>query len=188
MQYLCAGYDRLSEADNKNDESSSIQSQKMIIDSFAKFNNLKIVKHYVDDGYSGGNFDRPGFLSMIKDIESGKINCIITKDLSRLGREMYKTGKYIAGFKEGIEVTDITMKKLELDNNIRAVLSIHLNNKFVIHDITLREKDSIEGMRRFELHMPCRMINENVVSVVYLMNENIRTEIFNNVIEKYKGM
>ena len=102
--------------------------------------------------------------------------------------DYYKTGKYTAGFKEGIEVTDITMKKLELDNNIRAVLSIHLNNKFVIHDITLREKDSIEGMRRFELHMPCRMINENVVSVVYLMNENIRTEIFNNVIEKYKGM
>lgn len=95
MQYLCAGYDRLSDADNKTDESSSIQSQKLIIDSFAKFNNLTIVKHYVDDGYSGGNFERPAFQEMIKDIEAGKINCVITKDLSRLGRELYKTGSYI---------------------------------------------------------------------------------------------
>ena len=102
MQYLCAGYDRLSDADNKNDESSSIQSQKMIIDSFAKFNNLKIVKHYIDDGYSGGNFDRPEFQEMIKDIENGKINCVITKDLSRLGREMYKTGKYIEEYGYGL--------------------------------------------------------------------------------------
>jgi site-specific DNA recombinase len=94
MEYLCGGYDRLSDADNTNDESSSIQSQKMITDSFAKFNNLKIYKHYVDDGYSGGNFDRPAFQEMIDDIECEKINCVITKDLSRLGREMYKTGKY----------------------------------------------------------------------------------------------
>ena len=92
----CAGYYRLSKEDDRNnDESSSISSQKMIVQSFAKFNGFEIVKEYVDDGYSGGNFDRPGFNEMIQDIESGKINCIITKDLSRLGREMYKTGTYI---------------------------------------------------------------------------------------------
>ena len=95
MEYICGGYDRLSDADSKTDESSSIQSQKIIIDSFAKFNNLKIYKHYIDDGYSGGNFDRPAFQEMIKDIEAGKINCVITKDLSRLCQEMYKTDKYI---------------------------------------------------------------------------------------------
>ena len=48
-----------------------------------------------DDGYSVGNFDRPGFQELIGDVEKGKVNCVITKDLSRLGREMYKTGKYI---------------------------------------------------------------------------------------------
>ena len=98
MEYICGAYDRLSDADSKTDESSSIQSQKIIIDSFAKFNNLKIYKHYVDDGYSGGNFERPGFAEMIQDIENGLINCVITKDLSRLGREMYGTGKYIEEF------------------------------------------------------------------------------------------
>ena len=92
----CASYLRLSKEDiRNNDESSSISSQRMIIESFAKFNGFNIKKEYVDDGYSGGNFDRPGFQEMIKDIEAGLINCVITKDLSRLGREIYNTGSYI---------------------------------------------------------------------------------------------
>ena len=94
--YKCAEYKRLSKEDfGKCDESSSISSQGMIIRSFAKHNGLNIVKEYVDDGYSGGNFERPAFSQMIQDIEDGLINCVITKDLSRLGREMYGTGKYI---------------------------------------------------------------------------------------------
>lgn len=67
----------------------------MIIESFAKFQNLEIIKEYIDDGFSGGNFDRPGFKKMIKDIEDDVINCVITKELSRLGRELYQTGRYI---------------------------------------------------------------------------------------------
>jgi len=98
MEYICGAYDRLSDADNKTDESSSIQSQKIIIDSFAKFNNLKIYKHYIDDGYSGGNFDRPGFQEMLEDINNKKINCVIVKDLSRLGRDHVMTGYYIETF------------------------------------------------------------------------------------------
>ena len=95
----CAGYFRLSKEDERsNDESSSISSQRMIVESFAKFNGFQIVKEYVDDGYSGGNFDRPGFKQMIEDIEDGRVNCVITKDLSRLGREMYNTGTYIEEF------------------------------------------------------------------------------------------
>lgn len=74
----CASYLRLSLADdNKTDESSSISSQRMIIESFAKFNNFSIVEEYVDDGYSGGNFDRPAFTRMLEDIKKGKINCVI---------------------------------------------------------------------------------------------------------------
>ena len=97
--YKCADYLRLSKDDlGKSDESSSISSQRMIINSFAKHNGLNLVKEYIDDGYSGGNFERPGFTEMIQDIENGLINCVITKDLSRLGREMYGTGKYIEEF------------------------------------------------------------------------------------------
>lgn len=146
MQYLCGGYDRLSDADNKNDESSSIQSQKMIIDSFAKFNNLKIVKHYVDDGYSGGNFDRPGFQEMIKDIESGKINCVITKDLSRLGREMYKTGKYIEEYflEHGVRYIAINDS---YDSNIGdSMLGIRLSvNDLYLRDVSKKVKTSLRA-------------------------------------------
>ena len=95
-KYKCASYLRLSLADdNKLDESSSISSQRMIINAFAKYSNLDIVEEYVDDGFSGGNFQRPAFQRMIEDIKNGKINCVITKDLSRLGREIYQTGEYI---------------------------------------------------------------------------------------------
>lgn len=146
MQYLCGGYNRLSDADNKNDESSSIQSQKIIIDSFAKFNNLKIYKHYVDDGYSGGNFDRPGFQEMIKDIESGKINCVITKDLSRLGREMYKTGKYIEEYflEHGVRYIAINDS---YDSNIGdAMLGIRLSvNDLYLRDVSKKVKTSIRA-------------------------------------------
>ena len=146
MQYLCAGYDRLSDADNKNDESSSIQSQKMIIDSFAKFNNLKIVKHYIDDGYSGGNFDRPEFQEMIKDIENGKINCVITKDLSRLGREMYKTGKYIEEYflEHGVRYIAINDS---YDSNIGdSMLGIRLSvNDLYLRDVSKKVKTSLRA-------------------------------------------
>lgn len=94
-------YERLSKEDLtrlKTDESMSITGQRMINNSFCKFNNIDIVKDYVDDGYSGSNFDRPGFKEMIEDIENGLINCVITKDLSRLGRELYQTGRYIEDY------------------------------------------------------------------------------------------
>ena len=79
----------------KKDASSSIESQRMIIESFCKFGKLDLVEEYVDDGYSGGNFYRPSFKRMLDDIESGKINCVITKGLSRLGRELYGTVSFI---------------------------------------------------------------------------------------------
>ena len=146
MEYICGAYDRLSDADNKVDESSSIQSQKIIIDSFAKFNNLKIYRHYVDDGYSGGNFDRPAFQEMIKDIEACKINCVITKDLSRLGREMYKTGKYIEEYflEKGIRYIAINDS---YDSNIGdSMLGIRLSvNDLYLRDVSKKVKTTLRA-------------------------------------------
>ena len=85
-KYLVGAYERLSKEDDKKDESSSIESQKMIIESFAKFNQLKIIKHYSDDGFTGSNFNRPAFEALKNDIEKGIINCVLVKDLSRLDR------------------------------------------------------------------------------------------------------
>lgn len=65
---------------------------------YVKENNLTLIKEYVDDGISGTTFDRPGFNEMLQDIENGSINMVITKDLSRLGRDYIKTGHYIENY------------------------------------------------------------------------------------------
>ena len=94
--YKAGAYLRLSiEDDNKEDESVSIKNQRAFIKDYATRNNIEIFDYYVDDGYSGGNFDRPGFKRLINDINSGIIDCVITKDMSRLGREFIETGNYV---------------------------------------------------------------------------------------------
>lgn len=97
--YNTALYLRLSKDDGlDNIESSSIQTQKEMLTRYCRENGIIIGNYYVDDGYSGTNFDRPAFKQMISDIEDGKINCVITKDLSRLGRNYLESGAYIEIF------------------------------------------------------------------------------------------
>lgn len=94
--YKAGAYVRLSvEDENKDIESVSITNQRLFIKDYAVKNDIEIYDYYVDDGYSGGNFDRPGFKRLIEDIQKGIINCVITKDMSRLGREFIETGGYV---------------------------------------------------------------------------------------------
>ena len=96
MIFKVAMYIRLSREDGDKEESSSVTNQRNIITRFINENdNFIIVDEYVDDGYTGTNFNRPAFQRMIKDIEKGKINTVITKDLSRLGRDYIDTGRYV---------------------------------------------------------------------------------------------
>ena len=94
-KYSVALYCRLSNEDELEDESRSITNQKELLQKYAKENNLDIYGIYVDDGYSGTNFDRPDFQRMIKDIENKKVNMVIVKDSSRLGRDYIQFGEYI---------------------------------------------------------------------------------------------
>lgn len=89
--FRTALYLRLSKDDEGAGESSSITTQRSILQEFAKTHGLSIAEEYVDDGYSGTNYERPAFKRMISDIEAGKINCVLTKDLSRLGRNSART-------------------------------------------------------------------------------------------------
>ncbi len=89
-------YCRLSVDDGfASNDSISITNQKQMLTDYAKERGWHIENYYIDDGYSGTNFERPGFKEMIYDIECGRINAVITKDLSRLGRDYLKTGYYI---------------------------------------------------------------------------------------------
>lgn len=96
--YQVGIYIRLSKEDlrkEKEQESESIIHQRSLIKNYLKEHHLTITKEYVDDGFSGTTFDRPAFQELIKDIEAKKINMVITKDLSRLGRDYIKCGYYI---------------------------------------------------------------------------------------------
>lgn len=93
--YNAALYMRLSRDDDTYGDSVSIESQRMILTKYAKINGLRIVDEYIDDGFSGTNFERPAFQRMISDVKSGKVNCIVTKDLSRFGREHIQMDYYL---------------------------------------------------------------------------------------------
>ena len=88
-------YCRLSQDDGIEGDSNSIQNQKSILRKFAEDHHFPSPCFYVDDGFSGGNFQRPAFQQMISDMENGEIGIIVTKDLSRLGRNQLHTGLYI---------------------------------------------------------------------------------------------
>ena len=95
-KFLAADYLRLSNEDGDKTESNSIRNQRSLIQDYvSRQKDITLVEEYVDDGYSGANYDRPSFQKMREDVRSGKINCIIVKDLSRLGRNYIETGKYI---------------------------------------------------------------------------------------------
>ena len=97
IDYKVGIYIRLSKEDEEKEkysESESIQNQRALLMQYIKENRLNFIAEYVDDGVSGTSFDRPGFNKMIEDIENGKINMVITKDLSRLGRNYVQSGYY----------------------------------------------------------------------------------------------
>ena len=95
---ITALYCRLSIEDGADNESMSISNQKILLKDYAESHGMPDYEFYIDDGYTGRNFNRPAFQQMIRDIEANKINCVITKDLSRLGRNYIEAGSYIEVF------------------------------------------------------------------------------------------
>ena len=119
---LTALYCRLSLEDGKDNESMSISNQKLLLKDYAEKNGMFNCEFYVDDGFTGRNFNRPAFQRMISDIESGRISCVITKDLSRLGRNYIESGSYMEVFfpKHNVRYIAITdnydsLNKQEMD-------------------------------------------------------------------------
>ena len=94
--YMADAYYRLSREDGDKAESDSIVNQKALVKEFLKScPDITLYEEKVDDGYTGVNFERPGFQAMLEDIKSGKVNCVIVKDLSRFGRNYIEAGRYI---------------------------------------------------------------------------------------------
>lgn len=131
--YKAGIYTRLSSDDGNQGDSSSVQTQKLMLEKFCHEQGFKGIEGYVDDCYSGLNFNRPSFQRMLNDIENGKINMVITKDLSRLGRDYIQCGYYTEIYFQSKKVRYIALNDnidtAKGDNDIAPFKNI-LNDMF----------------------------------------------------------
>lgn len=110
MEYNVAAYLRLSKEDNENIESNSIVNQRELIEQYiSNKDDLQIVDYYIDDGYSGTNFNRPGFRRLLQDMKNKKINCIIVKDLSRFARSHIEADMYFENIFTSLNIRFISV-------------------------------------------------------------------------------
>ena len=150
-KYVAGLYCRLSKDDGNSVESMSIWSQKVMLKQFAESNSIAIYDYYVDDGYSGTNFERPSFKKMITDIENGKINCVITKDLSRLGRNCLQSGAYIEMYfpQKNIRYIAITDGIDTLNSNQNDIMPFkNILNEMYVKDTSKKVKSAIQSRMR----------------------------------------
>lgn len=158
--YLCGGYLRLSKEDDdiaKSEtlQSNSIENQKEYIEDHLQSKpEIRVVDFYIDDGYSGVNFDRPDFQRMLQDIKDKKINCVIVKDLSRLGRNYIEVGKYIERLFPFLGVRFIAINDnfdsaddAALSNNIIVPFKNLINDAYC-RDISIKIRSHLEVKRK----------------------------------------
>jgi len=117
QQYNAALYCRLSVDDGNYGGSVSIETQKLLLEQYCKDHKISSYYFYCDDGYSGTNFERPSFKEMLSDIDSGKINLVIVKDLSRFGRNYVESGMYVQRF------TDNNIRFIAADDNYDSLVN-----------------------------------------------------------------
>ena len=148
-------YLRLSKEDGDKEESDSITNQKeLILDYLKTMEDIKIHEIRVDDGYSGVNFDRPAFQQMLEDIKTGKVNCVVTKDLSRFGRNHIEVGKYIEKIFPylGVRFIAINDNYDSITNDAQANHIIipfkNLINDAYCRDISIKIRSNLEVKRK----------------------------------------
>ena len=154
-KYNCATYLRLSRSDGDQQESNSIKNQRALLNDYmGKHPELHKFDEYVDDGYSGTNFERPDFKRMMQDIEKRNVNCIIVKDLSRFGRNYIETGRYLERIfpfmgVRFIAINDHYDSAEENDDKGRILIPFNnLINDTYCRDISLRVRSHLDVKRK----------------------------------------
>ncbi|MCY6370643.1 recombinase family protein [Clostridium ganghwense] len=151
--YKVGIYVRLSREDEQKEvvESESIQNQKEFLTKYVRDKGLNLVKIYQDDGYTGTNFDRPGFKELLKDIEDKKINMVITKDLSRLGRDYITTGEILEKYFPENDVRFVAvndnMDSFINDNNVMLPFKLVVNDYYA-RDISQKVRTTMNLKRQ----------------------------------------
>ncbi len=149
-------YLRLSNEEAQGGESSSITNQRMIVQNYCKQNGITLVREFVDDGWSGGNFDRPGFKEMLRQLEQGKANLVITKDLSRLGRDMREASYYAEQFfpEHGIQYIAIADNFDTEHDNVLAPFLFAMNEVY-LRDGSRKVKEVLRNKRENGQYCAC---------------------------------
>ena len=149
-------YLRLSNEEAQGGESSSITNQRMIVQNYCKQNGITLVREFVDDGYSGGNFDRPAFQEMMRQLSQGKANTVITKDLSRLGRDMREASYYAEQFfpEHGIHYIAIGDNFDTERENVMAPFLFAMNEVY-LRDGSRKVKDVLRSKRESGQYCAC---------------------------------
>jgi len=153
-KYQAAEYIRLSYTDDKMSESDSVGNQRKLIENFVSQNaDIEVIEEKIDDGYSGIIFDRPAFKEMMQDVTDGKINCVIVKDLSRLGREYIETGRYLRRIFPAygvrfIAINDNIDTARENCGDDLAVSVKNIMNEAYCRDISIKTRSSLDVKRR----------------------------------------
>ncbi len=155
IKWQCGIYLRLSREDGDKMESDSISNQKKIIDRYLDKNpDIEISDIYIDDGFSGSNFERPSIIRLINDIKNRKVNCIIVKDLSRFGRNYYETGRYLEVVFPLLHVRFIAINDyIDSFKDPHSVENAYVSFKNVINDeycrdISRKVRSSFDAKRR----------------------------------------
>ena len=153
---LAFAYLRLSREEAKSGESSSISNQRSMIETYCHQNSITLVRSFVDDGWSGGNFDRPGFQAMMRELDKHSANTVITKDLSRLGRDMRESSYYAEQFfpENGIRYIAIGDNFDTEKENIMAPFQFAMNEVY-LRDGSRKVKDVLRNKRENGSYCAC---------------------------------
>ena len=139
---VTALYARLSKDDELQGESNSISNQKRILETYARDNGFLNYRFFVDDGWSGANFQRPGFMEMMDCVENGEVKCVITKDLSRMGRNYLQVGMFteITFPKKGVRFIAINdgVDSAQGDNDLTPLKNLF--NEWMVRDTSRKIK------------------------------------------------
>lgn len=153
---IAFAYLRLSNEEAAEGESSSIKNQRMIIQDYCDRNGILLARVFVDDGWSGGNFNRPAFQEMIALLEQGKANVVITKDLSRLGRDMREASYYAEQYfpECGIRYLTVADNFDTEQENIMAPFQFAMNEVY-LRDGSRKVKEVLKAKREKGLYCAC---------------------------------
>ena len=154
---ITALYERLSRDDEMQGESNSILNQKKYLEDYARQNGFTNLMHFTDDGYTGTNFNRPGFNALLAEVEAGHVGCVIVKDMSRFGRNYLQVGFYTE-----IQFPNKGVRFIAINNNVDSANP--MDNEFTPFLNIMNEWYAKDTSKKIKAIFKSRMMFKNGVN------------------------